>query len=387
MNMTTKTDIFKRYIAEYLKAYKPRKSEIISHINDVTGLHPKSIIRRFRVLQKKHPLDTGSRGRPMYYTPDVTAALKELWTISGELCGDNLAGLLPEYVRVLTRERQWTYGDETTGKLLSMSTGTVKERVRHFERSLLSFGNGRSTTVPTVMRQIPIRTDGWNTSPVGTLQLDTVAHCGHQNVGDFIYTVNATDVTTLWGARRAQWNKGMLTTVMSMEAMEKSLPVPLIEWHPDSGSEFMNQECWRRYQGKLTRSRPYHKNDNCFVEERNGHIVRKWLGYDRFDIQSLVPLLNEFYDVLTLFTNHFVSNRRIISKQRVGARWKITREFVAQTPYDRMLERSDISPEAMSKLQIVHESLSPLTLRNEIDRRRKKVFDELYRHGNKKEVR
>jgi hypothetical protein len=384
MNMATKQDIFKRYLTEYLKATKQRKGEIIKHINDVTMLHPKSIIRRLRVLQKKHPLDSEARGRPVYYTPDVTAALKELWLMSGELCGDNLAGLLPEYVRALTRDRQWTYSDETTGKLLSMSQGTVKERVRHFERSLLSFGNGRSTTVPAVMRQIPIRTDGWDTAPVGTLQLDTVAHCGHQNIGDYIYTVNATDVTTLWGERRAQWNKGMATTVLSMEAMEASLPVAVVEWHPDSGSEFMNQSCWDRYQGKLTRSRPYHKNDNCFVEERNGHVVRKWLGYDRFDIQSLVPLLNEFYDVLTLFNNHFVSNRRIISKQRVGAKWKITREPVAKTPYDRMMERSDVSAKIKSKLQTIHESLSPQTLRNEIDRRRKKVFDELYRHGKKR---
>jgi len=384
MNMTTKTDIFKRYLGEYLKVKKERKGEIIKHINDVVGLHPKSIIRRFCVLQKKHPLDTETRGRPAYYTPDVTAALKELWDMSGELCGDNLAGLIPDYIRALTKDKQWTYSDETTGKLLSMSTGTVKARVRHFERSLLSFGNGRSTTVPTVMRQIPIRTDGWNVAPVGTLQIDTVAHCGHQNIGDYIYTVNATDVTTLWGERRAQWNKGMTTTVASMEAMETSLPVPILEWHPDSGSEFMNQSCWNRYQGRLTRSRPYHKNDNCFVEERNGHVVRKWLGYDRFDIPALVPLLDAFYDVLTPFNNHFVSNRRIISKQRVGARWKITREPVAKTPYDRMMERSDVSPEAKSKLQIIHESLSPLTLRTEIDQRRKKVFDEVNRHGKKR---
>ena len=192
MNMTTKTDIFKRYLGEYLKVKKERKGEIIKHINDVVGLHPKSIIRRFCVLQKKHPLDTETRGRPAYYTPDVMAALKELWDMSGELCGDNLAGLIPDYIRALTRDKQWTYGDETTGKLLSMSTGTVKARVRHFERSLLLFGNGRSTTVPTVMRQIPIRTDGWNVAPVGTLQIDTVAHCGHQNIGDYIYTVNAT---------------------------------------------------------------------------------------------------------------------------------------------------------------------------------------------------
>jgi hypothetical protein len=381
MIMATKKDIFKRYIAEYLKANKQRKGEIIRHINDVTCLHPKSIIRRFCTLQKKHPLDTKQRGRPVYYTPDVTAALKELWSLSGELCGDNLAGLLPEYVSSLIKDRQWTYSDKTTGKLLSMSTGTVKERVRHFKRSLLAFGNGRSTTVPAVMRQIPIRTDGWDTALVGTMQLDTVAHCGHQNKGDFIYTVNATDVTTLWGERRAQWNKGMTTTVISMEAMEESLPVPLIEWHPDSGSEFMNQECWKRYQGKLTRSRPYHKNDNCFVEERNGHLVRKWLGFDRFDIPSLVFLLNDFYDVLTVFNNHFVSNRRIISKQRVGARWKVTREAVAKTPYERMMERADVSTENKNKLQAVHESLNLFELRNEIDRRRKKVFDELYRHG------
>ncbi len=381
MNMATKQDIFKRYLAEYLKATKQRKGEIIRHIKDVAGLHAKSISRCFHKLQKKHPLDTETRGRPVYYTPDVTAALKELWVMSGELCGDNLAGLVPEYVRALTRDRQWTYCDETTGKLLAMSAGTVKERVRHFERSLLSFGNGRSTTVPAVMRQIPIRTDGWDLAPVGTLQLDTVAHCGHQNVGDYIFTVNATEVATLWGERRAQWNKGMTTTVSSLETMEESLPVPLVEWHPDSGSEFMNQECWKRYQGKLTRSRPYHKNDNCFVEERNGHVVRKWLGYDRFDLPTLVSLLNDFYDVLTPFNNHFVSNRRIISKQRVGARWKVTRESVAKTPCDRMLERGDVSPEAKSKLQTIHESLSPLTLRNEIDRRRKKVFDELYRHG------
>jgi hypothetical protein len=172
--MATKTEIFKRYLAEYLKASKQRKGEIIRHISDVTHLHQKSVIRRFRVLQKKHSLDTETRGRPVYYTPDVTSALKELWSMSGELCGDNVAGLIAEYIRSLIHNRQWTYSDETTGKLLSMSTGTIKERVRHFERSLLSFGNGRSTAIPVVMRQIPIRTDGWDTAPVGTLQLDTV---------------------------------------------------------------------------------------------------------------------------------------------------------------------------------------------------------------------
>lgn len=172
----------------------------------------------------------------------------------------------------------------------------------------------------------------------------------------------------------------------SMRAMEDDLPFPPIEWHPDSGSEFINWHCrgWCEERGtKLTRSRPNHKNDNCFVEERNGHIVRRYVGYSRLSVQETVDALNEFYDVLTPYLNHFVASRRIVSKERIGARWKITREKKAMTPYQRVLLRDDVSEKDKEKLRAKHELLNPLVLKREVDRRLKKVFDTEKRCGNR----
>lgn len=232
---------------------------------------------------------------------------------------------------------------------------------------------------------IPVRTGPWNESPTGTMQIDTVAHCGGSVAGDFVFTVNSTDVSTLWGTRRAQWNKGAEVTVRSMTAMADDIPFSIKEWHPDSGSEFINWHCkgWCEGRGELlTRSRPNHKNDNCFVEERNGHIVRRWVGYTRLDAREVVEALNAVYDVLTPYLNHFVASRRTISKERIGAKWKIMRESVAKTPYQRVLLRDDVSVEVKAKLRGEHERLSPLTLKGEIDQRLKKVFDIQKRHGN-----
>jgi hypothetical protein len=225
---------------------------------------------------------------------------------------------------------------------------------------------------------IPIRTGPWDKTSVGTEQIDTVAHCGNSIAGDFIYTLNSTDVPTLWGGRRAQWNKGQEATIISLEAMEQATPFPILERHPDSGSEFVNWLCkkWSEARGqKLTRSRPNHKNDNCFVEERNGHIIRRWVGYVRLDARGAVDTLNAAYDVLTPYTNHFVASRRIIAKERIGAKWKIRREPKALTPYQRVLLRDDVSEEIKTKLRQEHKKLSPLLLKREIDIRLKKVFD------------
>jgi hypothetical protein len=222
-----------------------------------------------------------------------------------------------------------------------------------------------------------VRSGDWDAAPVGTAQIDTVAHCGHTLAGDFIYTVNAADVATLWGARRAQLNKGQTATVTSMAQMERQMPFPMVEWHPDSGSEFINWHCkdWCEKRGaKLTRSRLNRKNDNCFVEERNGHIVRRWIGYTRLDTAEVVATLNSVYDVLTPYLNHFVASRRIVSKERIGARWKVTREKHSKTPYERVLERNDVNEAIKAKLRQEHETLNPLTMKREIDRRLQLVF-------------
>jgi transposase InsO family protein len=386
MNMTTKNNIYNEHLAAWLKARtdKKKRGEIVRNICFVAGVHPKSVPRSFRRIQMRRPGETEKRGRKTVFTPDVTAALKDVWDMACEPCAENLHGILTDYVRILVKDKLWEHREETTTKLLAMSLGAMKKRVTKFTRKRF-FTHGKSTTDPSSIHSlIPVRSGDWDSAPVGTAQIDTVAHCGHTLAGDFIYTVNSTDVATLWGARRAQLNKGQTATVASMEQMMKNIPFPIVEWHPDSGSEFINWHChsWCQKQGiKLTRSRPNRKNDNCFVEERNGHVVRRWVGYSRLDAREVVAALNAGYDVLTPYLNHYVASRRTTAKERVGAKWKITREKQSKTPYERILERTDASEEAKTKLRQEHEILNPLTMKREIDRRLQIVFSLQKRHG------
>jgi len=385
MTMATRHDIFKEHLAAWLKARGNRKArrEIARNICSVVPVHPKSVSRAFRRTQMRDASANHRRGPRTTYGPDVTAALKEVWNMAGEPCGENIQPLIAEYVAVLRRDGMWDHGEGATEKLLAMSLGTMKKRLSRFGR--MSFpSHGKSTTSPSsIHSMVPIRSGPWDEASVGTMQIDTVAHCGGSTAGDYVFTVNSTDVATLWGTRRAQWNKGQEATVRSMEAMDADVSFPVVEWHPDSGSEFVNWHClgWSGERNqKLTRSRPNHKNDNCFVEERNGHVVRRWVGYARFDAPEVTDALNLAYDVLTPYLNHFAASRRTVSKERIGARWKVTREKKSMTPYQRVLQRADVTDEVKAELKQIHDGLNPLVLRREIDRRLKLVFAIQKRH-------
>jgi hypothetical protein len=378
--MATKHNIFKEHLAAWLEASGNRKvrKEIIKSICMIACVHPKSVSRAFRRVQIQDTSSSHRRGRKIVYGPDVTAALKNVWNIAGEPCAENMHPLIREYVGILERDKMWNHSLSATTLLLSMSLGTMKKRLAKFKRmSFLS--HGKSTTSPSsIHSMIPVRLGPWDEALVGTMQIDTVAHCGRSTAGDYVFTVNSTDIVTLWGSRQAQWNKGQEATVRSMETMDNDIPFFIVEWHPDSGSEFVNWHCldWstKRNQ-KLTRSRPNHKNDNCFVEERNGHIVRRWVGYRRLDTREVVDALNAVYDVLTPYLNHFTASCRTVSKERIGARWKITREKKSMTPYERVLLREDVSDEIKIALKQEHEKLNPFVLKQEIDLRLKRVFD------------
>ena len=354
--MTTKNDIYSEHLMAWLKAKgdKKKRGEITAHVCFVIGVHPKSVPRSFRRTQMRRPSLSEQRGRKEYFTPDVIFALKDVWNAASEPCAENLHGIVADYVRILMRDKVWKHSGEATLKLLAMSLGTMKKRVAKFTRKRF-LTHGKSTTNPSAIHNlIPVRSGDWDTAPVGTEQIDTVAHCGHTLVGNFIYTVNATDVPTLWGARRAQLNKGQMATVLSMKQMNGVMPFRVVEWHPDSGSEFINWHCkdWCEKQSvKLTRSRPNRKNDNSV------------------------------YDVLTPYLNHFAASRRIVSKERAGARWKVTREKRSKIPYERVLERNDVSETIKTKLRHEHETLNPLTMKREIDRLLQTVFTLQKHHG------
>jgi|SRR3989338_746037 len=384
MTMATILEVFERYLGEYLKASKPRKTEILSAVCELTGLHRKAAIRKFRILQFRFIGQSDRRGRPVTYTPDVTAALKDVWEASSEICGELIQPVIAEYVTVMQRDGQWQHRPDTTAKLLQMSEGTVKARVSTFMKAR-HVRHGLSATSPSLLKNIiPIVVGEWADKPPGYGQVDTVVHCGSSLVGDLVFSVNYTDIATLWHGLAAQWNKGQKATSDSLERIKSRLPFPLKGIHPDTGSEFIN---WHLKglcdQNKidLTRSRPNHKNDNAYVEQKNGHVIRRFMGYTRLDTPEVVPLINEMYVILETYLNHFVPSRKCRSKVRIGARYKRTYDQ-AQTPYKRVLAHPAIADEIKEKLKLQHEQLNPLNLKQRVDRLSMQIFKIQRENGN-----
>lgn len=385
--MATKNEVFGGHKARYFAGSKAEKGEILNHVCAVTGMTRKAAVRRFRKLQMRDPAHREERGRSTYYTPDVTAALHYVWEAGNRVCGELLHPQIPEYVQILTRDKMWSYEEATTLKLLQMSERTVKRRVGNFIR--IQRGNrGLSGTKPSNLKQlIPIFTGPWEGRPPGYGQIDTVVHCGSSLAGDLMHTVNYTDAATLAVFPRAQWNKGQEATQKSMAEIKKRLPFPWQGAHPDSGSEYINRFVidWCATEGiKLSRSRPNHKNDNMYVEERNGHVIRRHVGYIRLDCEEAVDALNAFYDVMTPYLMHFVTVRRTREKTKVGSKYVRWYEKVAKTPYLRILEHPAVGVVAKAKLREEHEKLNPLVLQREMEKRLRTVYDIQKRYGKSK---
>lgn len=371
MNMATKNDIFKEKLPEYLSSDKQRKSEILNAVCEVSGLTRKGAIKRFRRLQLRPASWSGRGGRPVTYTKDVDAALYDIWSASNYLCGELLHGAIASYINSLIQANEWPHSDEATGKLRAMSRSTVKRRCTAW-REKHAIGRGKSSTKPSALKTIiPIFKGPWEDLPPGNGQLDTVAHCGESLAGDFVYTLCYIDTATYWCIPQAQWNKGQEATRASLSHVRQQLPVPLLHAHPDTGSEFINWHLkeWCDEVGvELSCSEPGKKNDNMYVEERNGHVVRKYVGYTRLDCPAVLPLLQQLYAVLTVYLNHWQPVRRTLSKERVGSKYIRTYEPVARTPYTRMQEHPVVSDEVKAQLKAEHATTNPLALKREIDR-------------------
>ena len=387
MNMATKQGIFEELLPEWLKARndKQKRGDIIAHIRAVTKAHPKGIPRSFRRVQMRDPAARESRGRSVFFTPDARAALKTVWLAGDECCGENLHPMIGEYVDILVRDRMWPHDEVATHKLRTMSARTARRMAESFERSRSS-GKGKSSTKPSALKSIiPIFKGPWKDLPPGVRQIDTVALCGDTLLGDFTYILSAIDVTLYWLNLRAQWNKGQEATLASIEHVERSSPIPVTEFHPDTGSEFINWLCKEHCDVRgirMTRSEPGRKNDNMMVEERNGHIVRRYLGYTRFDCPKCVPLINELCETLESYLNHFHAVKRQLTRERVGSKYVRTFEKVARTPYQRLLVHPLVSDEVKEKVRAVHATLNPLLLKRKIDTLLKDITNQQTRHRN-----
>lgn len=381
--MNTKNEIFEEFKKRYWKADKEEKGAILTHVCAVTKMHRKSAGRKFKHLQIKDPCKQEGRGRKTYYTPDVTAALKDIWEDGDEVCGELLHPMIGEYVTILKRDKMWNHSDEATGKLLAASEITVRRRVSNFMKARRK-RHGISDTKPSHLKHlIPIFIGPWEDKPPGYGQVDTVRHSNSAS-GDAVYSLNYTDAASLGVFNRAQWNKGMEATKNNLEYVKQNLYFPLLGIHPDTGSEFINEMVlkWCGTTIDISRSRPGHKNDNMHVEERNGHVIRKMIGYITLNCLEDVDALNDVYEISNPYRFHFVAVRRMIEKEKLSSRYRRKYEKKAKTPYQRILEHKSVSEAVKEKLRSIHDKLNPRVMQREIARRISKLYDVQKRFGD-----
>jgi len=383
MNMITKHSVLQANLNEWLacKGNKKKRGELINRFSKSLSIHKKSVGRSMRRLQLKDNSKQESRGRSVYYGKDVDSALSKIWEEMEYPCAENMHSSIKDYVTYFTKDNDWNFSDETTGKSNSASIGTLKLRIKSF-RKKKKMGRGRSATVSSPLKgMIPIRkSHTWVGLPPGYVQTDSVVHCGDLLTGDVLYSVGCVDFATYWSCYDAQWNKGKEVTLKSLKVIRERFPFSLLELHPDTGNEFINYHVYDwaiKEKIDMTRSEPYKKNDNMCIEERNNSIARKHLGYTRMDDVLFVSTSREILKVACLLHNHFRPVRRMISKTREGAKWKRKFEKVSKTPYQRVLEHPKVSKSDKEKLRVEHEKLNPLELKRELDILKKKLSREL----------
>ena len=229
--------------------------------------------------------------------------------------------------------------------------------------------------------QIPIRTDNWDIKRPGFCEADTVAHCGNSLSGDFVWSLTLTDIFSAWTENRAIWGKGSGDVVDKIKDIETKLPFELLGFDCDNGSEFLNYHLIRYFSDRpkarmiqFTRSRPYHKDDNAHVEQKNWTHVRQLFCYDRFSNKALVPLMNDAYsNECSLLHNYFCPTMKLVTKERINSKYYKKYDF-PQTPYHRLLACEHITDEAKQKLTKIYNTLNPFTLRKRIENKLRVIY-------------
>lgn len=317
------------------------------------------------------------RLKPKVYDTKVGQALVQIWLLLDYLCGKRLVAILPEIVARLEQFGELRLEPETRQKLLQLSAATA-DRMLQSERRKHQL-RGRSGTRPGTFlkHQIPIRTfSEWNEQRPGFVEMDLVAHDGGLSLGDYCQTLDITDVCTGWTEALAVPNKAQVWVFEAIAKARQRLPFPLLGIDSDNGSEFINQQLLnycQQQQITFTRARPYRKNDNCYVEQKNYSIVRRTVGYQRFDTAAELLILNQLYGSLRLYSNFFLPTMKLKSKERLGSQVRKTYE-APLTPYQRVLDSPDVSVADKQNLRRQYEELNPAALKRQIAKLQKQLF-------------
>lgn len=359
----------------YLGAERKQKSMIPDEFCQTTGYSRKAAIRALC-----HPPSAKAerRGRKREYGLAVREALREVWVASDCVCSKYLEPWLKDFIPILERQGELELEEGVKEQLLRMSPATMDRLLQPYRRFKLRQPHSQSRARSGIRALVPIRTFGeWANVKPGSVQADLVMHCGGTLEGFHLTSLVVVDVATGWTESQAVWGKGQERVRGAMHRVRRALPIAVRELHTDNGGEFLNELLYP-YLGdegiSLTRGRPYRKNDQAYVEQKNWSVVRQSVGYDRYSTKAAYEQLRQLYELLRLQVNFFKPMSKLVGKERVGAKVK-KRYDKARTPYQRLLEAGVLDEEGEKALEELYWSLNPVKLKAQIDEALEKLWE------------
>lgn len=389
--MRTRMEVIKNVAEQYRRSTRKEKGKILDSIVRITGYNRSYASHLLSLCGKGYrikardgkeyrlvadPRVKPSRKRQKTYGPEVLEPLKYIWTVMDFPCGKRLAACMEWLVPKLEECGELNVAPEVKEKLLSISPSTI-DRMLASERKTLTIKRRSLTKPGTLLKhQIPVRTFAqWDDARPGFEEVDLVDHGGGSTQGEYAFTLNVTDVSTGWTEMRAVKNRAQKWVFEALNLIRRRLPFPLLGIDSDNDSAFINDHLIRFCQQNhitFTRSRAGKKNDNCYVEQKNWSVIRKVVGYNRYDTETELNLLNRIYDILRLYQNFFQPSVKLISKERVGSN-VIKRYDKPATPYQRILASEYVDQNVKNQLRDIFARLNPVDLKRKITALQKKL--------------
>jgi integrase-like protein len=375
MSQSSKRDYLKKIYPRYQKADAREKRRILDEFCANCGYHRKHAIRLLNGPPPGEARPRKRRPRRATYGSQLLSVLKAVWEAADYPWSARLKALLPEWMPWI--RRRFRLSPELEGQLLAISARTIDYRLRAHKGKLRRRLYGRTKPGTLLKHHIPLKTDHWDVQVPGFTEIDLVSHSGNAASGDFCYSLNVTDIYTGWTETRAVLGRGQERIREALEEIRQALPFPLRGIDSDNGSEFINEHLLRYCRSldiQFTRGRPYKKDDNAHIEQKNWTHVRRILGYVRYDSQAAQEAINDLYrNELRVFQNLFLPSVKLASKKRVGSRLRRCYE-APQTPWQRIKASSQADPRRLGELAEQRARLDPFQLSSCIQAKLEGVF-------------
>jgi hypothetical protein len=372
MGKKSRAEYFRIIYARYRTAKPAEKSAILYEFCKVCGYNRKYAITKLngpapekRLMKPKRRLHRRAR-----YSPTVISVLASIWAATGFLCSVRLKAAIPLWLPWI--RRRFRLSDEIEKELVTISARQMDRRLQVHKRKIKRSVYGKTKPGTLLKHHIPIKTDHWDVELPGFTEIDLVSHSGNSAAGNFSYSLNQTDIVTTWVETRAVMGKSQAIVVDALEDMRQNLPFALEGIDSDNGSEFINDHLYRycqRNKIQFTRGRPYKKDDNAHIEQKNWTHVRKLFGWYRYDTNELVDLMNSLYrNELRWFMNLFTPSMKLLKKIRIGSRQKRLYDQ-PKTALDRLVLTGKGDPQKIAQLLKLRDSLNPFELTEKIERK------------------